>query len=160
MTWFSSAYKALAHGAPNWDTQLRADLAFLETGTDQGGWLPTYGGDSGATVGANGGTNGYYVSLGARISYHGRILFGSSAVAGGGVIANMNLGSMNTQLSQGRGFFRNASNGARVPLMLVPITASEFAVLVVGNAGLAAFNTLGNPSQSSEIFFQVDGVRV
>jgi hypothetical protein len=80
---FTSTYKALAHGALNWDTQLDADMASLEGFLNQGTYGPAIGG-TGFTTGTSGGTNGYWTRLGQRVTYNGRILFGSSASWGTG----------------------------------------------------------------------------
>lgn len=159
MGFFTSAYKALAHAAPNWDTQLRTDMAFLETNIDQGSWAPGFSGTGGATRGTGGGADGNVVRLGQRVTYFGRVVFGSSGVFGGSLVGALNVyGTMNPNSTHGYGYFQSAA-GDRVALSLVPSSdPTLFGVFVVTGSQLAALSTLGTPSAGSQLFFHVDGI--
>lgn len=125
----------------------------------QGGWTPSYGGDSGATVGNDAGTDGYVTRLGRRCTYFGRVVFGSSAVFGGAVIGPVQqYGSLNYRFSQGHGHYFNNANSARTPVRLITTDGITFRVLVETAGALAPLSTLGTPAQGSQLFFTIDGV--
>jgi hypothetical protein len=114
---FTSTYKALAHGALNWDTQLDADMASLEGFLNQGTYVPAIGG-TGFTTGTSGGTNGYWTRLGQRVTYNGRILFGSSSSWGTGqpaITGLTNGGNVDQTLSFGTGLYLRASGQPAIP---------------------------------------------
>jgi hypothetical protein len=158
MTFFTSAYKLLAHLAPNWDTQLRTDMAFLETNLDQAAWSIGWGGGSGATVGSGGGSDGYAARVGNQKTYNGRVLFGSSAVSGGGVLSGFNGLGSNLSMTHSLGYgLYSPPTGSPSALILLPTSTSDFTVLLASNG--AAFSTLtANPPQSSVLRFVVNGI--
>jgi hypothetical protein len=160
VTVFTSAYKALAHGALNWDTQLDADMATLETILHQGTWAPSIGG-TGFTLGTSGGSNGYWTRLGQRVTYNGRILFGSSAAWGTGtpaIISMGNDGTMDTTLSFGTGLYLRASGQPAIPLILTPLSNSSFGMVIAQAGTSSSLTAIAAPAQSDQILVRVDAI--
>lgn len=160
MTVFTSAYKALAHGALNWDTQLDADMATLETILQQGSWTPAFGG-AGVSLGTNGTASGYFTRLGQKVIYNGRFSFGSSASWGTGLPAVTGLnqsGNMDTSTPVGHGYYTKASGGNPIPIIAFPLTASQFGFYVIGAGASLAMSTISAaPAQSDQMWFHIDG---
>jgi hypothetical protein len=163
MTWFTSAYKALVHLAPNWDTQLRTDMAFLETQTDQLAWAPALGG-TGASLGTGPGFNGFAARVGQMVIYQGRLTFGSSASWGSGtpVITGFNDFGFNTDvtISHGTGRYKKISGGLPIPLILDAVSSSTYAPYVAGATPAAMSSISASPAQSDQLIFQLIGYMV
>jgi hypothetical protein len=103
MAVFTSAYKPLAHGALNWDTQLRTDMGNLETvlnKLDQA-WTPNVTGRTVSSV------------LGARV-----------AQVGGIVLATANF-KMNGPIADGMALFLPITS-ASLPGLVVSVGEVEF----------------------------------
>jgi hypothetical protein len=131
----------------------------------QGVFGPGFGG-TGATLGATGGTSGYYVRTGKRMTYFGRLLFGSSASWGTGsaVVTGLNLaGDFNTSIVDGTGWFDCGPNGGananqRINIKLTPLNGSQFYIHVANTSPLGSAFSLPGPAQSAELHFKIDGV--
>jgi hypothetical protein len=146
-----------ATDAPDGPGAIYALETTLENGPlNQSGWSPGLGG-TGVAVGTSGSTDGYVVRLGKRVSYHGRILFGTSASLGTGTPAVTGLnsyGNLDVRYAIGRGWYHPVS-GAPTSLLLVPQNGSQFLVLI-GSTGASAGSI--TPAQNDQLHFVVDGI--
>lgn len=161
MAVFTSAYRQLAHGALNWDTQLDSDMFDLEQAFDQGSAYPGIGGGGGATLGANGFGDGTFFRVGKHTTIKGRLVFGSSASFGGGTATVNGLGiTIDTAHSTGYGAFVPTS-GSPVPVVFTPMDGANMVIRpVMGNGSAATYLgvgfNLGTPPQSSVLLFTLD----
>jgi hypothetical protein len=158
---FSSQTSGVAHGALNWDTQVKADFTSLQTLLAQQSWSPGLGG-TGAFIGSTGSSvNGFFSRQGTQVLYQGRLVFGSGATFGTATpyIGGFNLyGDLDVTNTSGYGRYI-ATNSNILNIVLHPISGQQLAIRVAGNNGQTNnATTIGNPTQGDQIIFAVQGI--